>query len=448
MLLTSLVIISTLITILLLILPSQRNPNDQRCTVQVVVLGDLGRSPRMQYHALSIANHGGLVQLIGYRETDPLPELVTHSNVTIIPLRPAPRPLQTSNRLLFLLFGPLKALLQTWTLWRTLSYSAKPSKWMLVQNPPSIPTLLVASIVCFVRATRLVIDWHNFGYSILALKLGDDHPMVTMSKLYETTLAKTANANFTVTHAMARIVRSEFVTDASVLTLPDRPANLYHPLTESERFAFLRRYSPLAGHFKALVDGKTRLIVSSTSWTADEDFGLFLDALCSYSASATSSHPQLPELAVVITGQGPLKQQYLGKIRDLRRGDALEMVDIHTDWLSFEDYALLLGSADLGVSLHTSSSGVDLPMKVVDMFGAALPVVGWSKFAAWSELVTEHVNGRGFSSAEGMADILRELFDPQSQQLATLKEGARIESQRRWNTEWDPVAGKLFELVA
>jgi beta-1,4-mannosyltransferase len=33
---------------------------------QVVVLGDIGRSPRMQYHAISIAKHGGQVQLIGY----------------------------------------------------------------------------------------------------------------------------------------------------------------------------------------------------------------------------------------------------------------------------------------------------------------------------------------------------------------------------------------------
>lgn len=37
-----------------------------RVSAQVLVLGDIGRSPRMQYHALSIAKHGGDVQLIGY----------------------------------------------------------------------------------------------------------------------------------------------------------------------------------------------------------------------------------------------------------------------------------------------------------------------------------------------------------------------------------------------
>lgn len=36
-------------------------------TVQIVVLGDIGRSPRMQYHALSIAKHSGRVFLIGYQ---------------------------------------------------------------------------------------------------------------------------------------------------------------------------------------------------------------------------------------------------------------------------------------------------------------------------------------------------------------------------------------------
>lgn len=61
-------VIITLITLLLLPAgDSQLTRHGKRRTrVQVLVLGDIGRSPRMQYHALSIAKKGGYVDLIGY----------------------------------------------------------------------------------------------------------------------------------------------------------------------------------------------------------------------------------------------------------------------------------------------------------------------------------------------------------------------------------------------
>lgn len=292
-----------------------------------------------------------------------------------------------------------------------------------------------------------MIDWHNFGYSLLALKLGDAHPLVVISKAYEIVMAKTAFANLTVTNAMANIVKSEFVSQASVFTLHDRPAEIYQPIKEAERITFLKRYHLLTEESASIVDSSTRLLVSSTSWTADEDFSLFLNALCIYSRQAQESKTKLPKLVVVITGKGPLQKFYLDQIKELQQKGALRLVTIYTDWLSFEDYARLLGSADLGVSLHTSSSGVDLPMKVVDMFGAGLPVIGWSKFSAWSELVKEDINGKGFGSAEEMAEILCELFKPNSGTLSKLKKGALAESSRRWDDEWNPIAGKLFELT-
>ena len=42
----------------------------------VIVGGDLGRSPRMQYHARALAVHGTDVDLIGYRGA-PLPKFLT-----------------------------------------------------------------------------------------------------------------------------------------------------------------------------------------------------------------------------------------------------------------------------------------------------------------------------------------------------------------------------------
>ena len=246
---------------------------------------------------------------------------------------------------------------------------------------------------------------------------------------------------------MARVLKNEFNLRAPIIPLHDRPANHFQPIDAHDRAARLGTVLPLAEASTPLLAGKTRLLVSSTSWTPDEDFSILLQALCIYSGKALTTHPQLPEILAIITGKGPQKASYLSQIHTLEQEGALEMARIRTAWLSLADYATLLASADLGVSLHTSSSGVDLPMKVVDMFGAGLPVVGWDHFEAWPELVTEGVNGKGFSSAEGLVENLIELFGDDGTRLAKLKAGALLESRRRWDDEWDAVAGKLLELT-
>ena len=41
--------------------------NENHKSVCVIVLGDIGRSPRMNYHCLSLANAGYYVKFIGYK---------------------------------------------------------------------------------------------------------------------------------------------------------------------------------------------------------------------------------------------------------------------------------------------------------------------------------------------------------------------------------------------
>lgn len=307
--------------------------------------------------------------------------------------------------------------------------------------------MAIASIVCFLRQTRLVIDWHNFGYSILALKLGNHHPLVKLSTWYEKFFCRTATAHLCVTNAMASVLKKDFELQAPILPLHDRPARHFHPIPDpSTRREFLATLPEAKAVRSSLVAGSLRVLVSSTSWTADEDFSVLIDALLNYTELATTTHPHLPEVLAIITGKGPQKEMYLNRITALEQAGKLQKVTIRTAWLSVPDYARLLASASLGVSLHTSSSGVDLPMKVVDMFGAGLPVVGWSRFEAWPELVTEGVNGMGFGSAAELAERLVALFGD-DHQLETLRVGAQRESSRRWDDEWDPIAGSLLGLT-
>ncbi|TQE13666.1 hypothetical protein C1H46_000673 [Malus baccata] len=205
------------------------------------------------------------------------------------------------------------------------------------------------------------------------------------------------------------------------------------------------------------------LIVSSTSWTPDEDFEILLEAAVMYDRRVAAilneedstkeevlwkdihSGKQYlyPRLLFVITGKGPEKQKYEEKISRLH----LKRVSFRTMWLSAEDYPLLLGSADLGVCLHTSSSGLDLPMKVVDMFGCGLPVCAVS-YSCIKELVQVEKNGLLFSSSSELADELLMLFKgfPDAcGSLKVLRNGAlEMASSGRWATEWEEHAKALI----
>lgn len=165
-----------------------------------------------------------------------------------------------------------------------------------------------------------------------------------------------------------------------------------------------------------LSNGKLRpdrpmLVVSSTSWTEEEDFGILLDALQALEEEegrgakreTRSSRRRLsgegqkeengvvlqkkPFMVVMVTGKGPQKAMYEERISRMN----LQRCAVCTIWLEAVDYPRLIGSADLGVSLHSSTSGIDLPMKVLDMFGCHLPVCALD-FSCLPELVKHEVS--------------------------------------------------------
>ncbi|KAJ2679414.1 mannosyltransferase [Coemansia spiralis] len=392
--------------------------------VAVLVLGDIGQSPRMQYHALSLAQAGHFVDFIGYDGAKPMNQVLSSPNIKLRHIRALPRP-TSAPRAAFYLYALFKVLYQiVMLLWLFLFVIPTPN-YIIVQNPPAIPTLAVARASAFMTGAKLIIDWHNYGYTILAMSLGDGHPIVSVAKC-----------------AMAADLRDNWKIGGKIVVLHDKAPKHFRRLTASEMHKeSLLTYRKADG----TVDMRKKrpmLIVSTTSWTADEDFSVLLKALVLYDTVATqinnsiednSNREALPSLAVLITGKGPLRAYYEEEISRLQ----LCTVRIATAWLSAEDYPLVLGSADLGVSLHTSSSGLDLPMKVVDMLGCGTPVCAY-EFPCIGELVTAD-NGMVFCSAAELAQQIQDLagqLDSRGSAYQRLLQGAAAFRQIDWNTNY------------
>jgi beta-1,4-mannosyltransferase len=78
------------------------------------------------------------------------------------------------------------------------------------------------------------------------------------------------------------------------------------------------------------------VLVTSTSFTEDEDLGILLEAVQLYDADLT---PDTPDLVIFITGKGPLQEFYIKQVNTLK----LKRVKIKMMWLKIEDYPKLLG---------------------------------------------------------------------------------------------------------
>lgn len=420
-------------TFLYLVTPNPPDDSDlyKRRRVIVLVLGDLNRSPRMNYHAKSLAQLGYHVDLCGYNSVDEEHEYVSPHE--LVQLHAIPE-IKNRLKLPFLLFAVQKVILQHYYLYKLLK-GLKGADFLLVQNPPSVPMLgVVRFYILFVsQQTKLVIDWHNLGYSILALKLGSRHPFVWLYRWYEKILGRRAFAHLTVTVTMAKELRNQFGMDARrIIPLHDRPAEQFQVIPPERRGEVIKelesRYSQFRVHDDELV------VVTSTSYTPDEDLGVLLDALKTYD----SQRPPLKKLRVIITGKGPMYSQVSQQLSQLE----LTRVSVHQLWLSNEDYPKMLGIADLGVSLHTSSSGWDLPMKVVDMFGCGVPVIAL-KFEALHELVKDLTNGLTVTDSDTLANALQDVVS-NPKNLIQIQKGALEESKLRWAKNWSTKVGPLF----
>ena len=144
-------------------------------------------------------------------------------------------------------------------------------------------------------------------------------------------------------------------------------------------------------------ENRPLLLLTSTSYTPDEDLDRLVDAMKFYAAEC-SKNEKLPKIHLIVTGAGPLKKQFIGKFQDFNKNQGYGKVMIQTKWLEIDDYPKMVAAADLGVCMHMSSSNLDLPMKVVDMFSSNLPCFAFD-YPTISELVKSSQNG--FKSPNG-----------------------------------------------
>jgi beta-1,4-mannosyltransferase len=453
-------------------------PRQQRHVV-VVVLGDVGRSPRMQYHALSLLDAGHKVSLVGYVGEDLVPDLCNPSlsdRFSIVRFRVPSPPILRKSLPLYLIWRIVSLCLYLIHALFVSVSAAQATKvdCVVVQNPPALPLLVIAYFYCKIRGARLVIDWHNLGFSMLGNPL-----FALIARQYERLMAPFADGHLCVTKAMKLFLEQEFeVPSERISVLYDCPPTMFQPLSAEDQHTILIRLHdklcqtcprawyenllspPRQTLFTELTTagdgqhyrhrpGRPALVTSSTSWTPDEDFGQLLEALVFLDRTLEEQKSSL-QVLVVVTGKGPQKSMYEKQMSRL----TLTHIAIQTIWLKPADYPRLLACADVGISLHTSTSGLDLPMKVLDLFGCHVPVLA-RNFNCLSELVEDDKNGRTFETSSELSAQLFSLLQPMAAGVPNTemaphsygelaKYSKNLEGRRRWSQNWTENAAPIL----
>ncbi len=399
-------------------------PRSQVRRAAVVVLGDVGRSPRMQYHACALGDAAVDVDLIGLPGTEPFAAVREHSRIRIRLIEDRARAADGRG---FAARAANRVLHHARALVRELLRPDPPYDVILVQNPPAVPTLAAAWLAARKRGTRLVIDWHNLAYTVLALRLGPTHPLVRLGARYERGLGRRADAHLCVSQAMRRALADRWGIEAAVLY--DRPAAQFAPLSRNARDDTVRRLCARIGWHD---EGRPALLVCPTSWTEDDDFPLLFDALPRLQEHLAATGG--PAVLVLLTGTGPLRERYAPRLQAWRE----RRVRLHALWLPADEYPGVLAAADVGLSVHRSASGLDLPMKVADLFGAGVPVCALDYGPCLRELVSPGENGVVFTTAAELAGILGRLLArfPDSEELDRLRSGVAAAAATRWEEAW------------
>jgi beta-1,4-mannosyltransferase len=116
---------------------------------------------------------------------------------------------------------------------------------------------------------------------------------------------------------------------------------------------------------------------------------------------------------------------------------------VRTQWLEPADYPTLVGMADLGVCLHQSSSGLDLPMKLADLRGAGVPAAAYDYSPVLNEVMTTGREGVTFRDPGDLANLLVTLAsrsETPDSPLGKSRAWLAANPAERWNAQWEATA--------
>ena len=370
----------------------------------VIVLGDLGRSPRMLNHARALLARGWRVTLAGYAENALPPDLAQH------PL------LKTWD----LAAGGAGRLRAWWGLARRLRAD---DSWRLVvvQNPPGFPALW--ALPWRLQGREVALDWHNLGASLYALARPSAGLSTKIYALCERLAARRATTVWAVSAALARSV------SPTATVLADAPSAVLcaAAVAPRDRLVWWRRVLP----DQPLPPDDAMWIVAPSSWGADEDHEAILHVARYWAAHAADWGAEVRPVVFIATGRGAARDAFVQEAARLPAGP----VSVRTAWLPPEEYPVMLAAADAGLCLHRSSSGLDLPMKLVDMRGAGLPALVLDYGPVLRETFVEGGDGWLFKND---AELAGRIHDIVTQRGSLKKSSDGVET---WEARWDRLLG-------
>ncbi|CAL5331947.1 unnamed protein product [Camellia sinensis] len=98
---------------------------------------------------------------------------------------------------------------------------------MLLCNPPSVPTLVAVKWASWLRRSAFIVDWHNFGYTLLALSLGRSSLRSILGRWQMVPYARQGQCNMNW-HKTGE------------LTITDLPFSLYSTFVIEARHGFIK----------------------------------------------------------------------------------------------------------------------------------------------------------------------------------------------------------------